>query len=156
MQYEVKQGQSIYDVAVLLYGDAQQSVRLCVDNNISISADITGLVLEYEANVKAQNITNNNVLTLVQVPPDEAYVIKQQQSNYDLCLHYGYTLDRYADFINDSALPASEVNNVGAEIVVTRQNNNLISYTFATLYDYEQPITQGIGWMTIGTTFIVG
>ena len=159
MLYEVKNGQSIYDVAVILYGDAQKAVKLCTDNGITITDSIDGVTLEYDANLKAQILINNTSTTYIQVPIDNSYVIRQNQSNYDLCLHYGYTLDGYSQFIKDSGLEASKVNNANVEIQVTKQNNNLINYNFATLYDDEQiipPTTSGIGWMTIGTTFIVG
>lgn len=159
MLYEVKNGQTIYDVAVICYGDAQKAVKLCVDNGISITDSIDGLSLEYNENLKEQIIVNNRAYTYIQVPTDNNYLIKQNQSNYDLCLHFGYTLDGYANFLKDSGLGANKVNNVGSQIVVTKQNDDLINYTFATLYDDEviiPPVTSGIGWMTIGTTFIVG
>ena len=59
MQYVVKSGLSIYDIAVLLYGDAQLSIKLCNDNNITITDNIDGLTLTYNENIKAQQITNN-------------------------------------------------------------------------------------------------
>jgi hypothetical protein len=159
MLYEVKNGEIIYDVAVICYGDAQKSVKLCTDNGITITDSIDGLKLVYDEKLKANIIARNNAYTYIQVPTDETYVIKQNQSNYDLCLHYGYTLDGYANFLKDSGLGANKVNNVGTQIVVTKQNDNLINYTFATLYDDENiipPILSGIGWMTIESTFIVG
>ena len=159
MQYEVKYGQTIYDVAVLLYGDAQLSVKLCNDNFIDINANIYGLILTYDENVKAQQITNNTSKTYVQVPINNTYFIKQLQSNYDLCLQFAYGLDNYVNFLSDTQLTADVIENYSQNISVTKQPSNLPNVIFATGLDVENivpPITSGIGWMTIGTTNIVG
>lgn len=159
MQYVVKDGLSIYDVAVLLYGDAQYSVRLCTDNGITITESIVGLTFTYDENVKGQQIVNNTATTYVQVPIDDSYVIRELQSNYDLCLQFGYGFDRYGEFLNKVGLGADIVNHVQSQIQVTKLNNNIGNIIFATLSDDvipTPPITSGIGWMTIGTTFIVG
>lgn len=159
MQYVVKDGLSIYDVAILLYGDAQLSVKLCTDNGITITDSIVGLALTYDENVKAQQIVNNTSKTYVQVPTDNTYQIRELQSNYDACIQLGYGLDKYGQFIALSGLPCDIINNVGTQIQVTKLPSNIGSNIFATLSDDvipPTPITSGIGWMTIGTTFIVG
>ena len=159
MQYEVKYGQSIYDVAVLLYGDAQFSVKLCSDNSIDINANIYGLSLTYDENIKAQQITNNTSKTYVQVPTNNNYFIKKLQTNYDLALQFAYGLDRYADFLSDTKLSADDVNNYSQNISVTKQPSNLPNVIFATGIGFDviaPPSGFGIGWMTIGTTNIVG
>jgi len=157
MQYEVKFGQSIYDVAVLLYGDAQLSVKLCSDNSIDINANIYGLVLTYDENIKAQQITNNTTKTYVQVPIDNTYFIKNLQTNYDLCLQFAYGLDNYGQFLSDTKLTANDIENYSQNILVTKQPSNLPNVIFATGLGFvETPSGFGIGWMTIGTTNIVG
>jgi len=137
MQYVVKNGLSVYDVAVLLYGDAQLSIKLCNDNNITITDNIDGLTLTYNENIKAQQITNNTAKTYIQVPINDSYVIRQLQSNYDLCMQFGYTLDNYGGFLSKTKLGAEKVNNVGFQIQVTKLNNNLSNTIFATLSDDE-------------------
>lgn len=159
MQYVVKDGLSIYDVAVLLYGDAQYSVKLCNDNGITITDTIVGLTLTYDENIRSQQIINNTQKTYVQVPIDDNYTIRELQSNYDLCLQFGYGFDRYGDFLTKVGLGADIVNHVQSQIQVTKLNNNFGNAIFATLSDDvipPTPITSGIGWMTIETTFIVG
>ena len=89
MEYEVKQGQTIYDVAIVCYGDAQKAIKLCVDNGITITDNIYGLKLIYNKNLKNQIIVNNTAKTYVQVPINDNYVIRELQSNYDLCLQFG-------------------------------------------------------------------
>ena len=158
MQYEVKFGQSIYDVAVLLYGDAQLSVKLCSDNSIDINANIYGLILTYDENVKAQQVTNNTTKTYVQVPIDNTYFIKDLQTNYDLCLQFAYGLDNYGQFLSDTKLTANDIENYSKNILVTKQPSNLPNVIFATGLGFIEtpPSGFGIGWMTIGTTNIVG
>jgi hypothetical protein len=158
MQYEVKFGQSIYDVAVLLYGDAQLSVKLCSDNSIDINANIYGLILTYDENIKAQQVTNNTTKTYVQVPIDNTYFIKDLQTNYDLCLQFAYGLDNYGQFLSDTKLTANDIENYSKNILVTKQPSNLPNVIFATGLGFVEtpPSGFGIGWMTIGTTNIVG
>ena len=158
MQYEVKYGQTIYDVAVLLYGDAQLSVKLCSDNSIDINANIYGLILTYDENVKAQQVTNNTTKTYVQVPIDNTYFIKDLQTNYDLCLQFAYGLDNYGQFLSDTKLTANDIENYSKNILVTKQPSNLPNVIFATGLGFVEtpPSGFGIGWMTIGTTNIVG
>jgi hypothetical protein len=158
MQYVVKDGLSIYDVAVLLYGDAQYSVKLCTDNGITITDSIVGLSLTYDDTIIGQILTNNKAITYVQVPTDNTYQIRENQSNYDVCIQLGYGLDRYGNFIALSGLPCDIINNVGSQISVTKLQTNVGNIIFATLSEDvipTPPITGGIGWMTIGTTFIV-
>jgi hypothetical protein len=158
MQYEVKYGQTIYDAAVLLYGDAQLSVKLCTDNSIDINANIYGLVLTYDENIKAQQITNNTTKTYVQVPINNTYFIKDLQTNYDLCLQFAYGLDNYGQFLSDTKLTANDIENYSQNILVTKQPSNLPNVIFATGLGFVEipPSGFGIGWMTIGTTNIVG
>ena len=155
MQYEVKFGQSIYDVAVLLYGDAQLSVRLCDDNFIDIDANIYGLTLTYDENIKAQQIVNNSAKTYVQVPTSNNYFIKQLQSNYDLCLQFAYGLDNYANFLEDTKLEADNIDNFNNIIFVTKQPSNLPNVIFATsLYiEVTPPPTGRIFDLTFDLTF---
>jgi hypothetical protein len=103
-------------------------------------------------------LTNNKAITYVQVPTDNTYHIRENQSNYDVCIQLGYGLDRYGNFIALSGLPCDIINNVGSQISVTKLQTNVGNIIFATLSEDvipTPPITGGIGWMTIGTTFIV-
>ena len=52
MQYEVKSGQSIYDVAVDAYGSVSYVVKLCQDNGIDLDSDIEHLSLIYDPAIK--------------------------------------------------------------------------------------------------------
>ena len=159
MQYEVKNGQTIYDVAVVVYGSPQYAVKLSVDNNIDITDAIDGLSLYYDEKIKANVIARSIVQSEVLSQPDNNYLIKSLQSIYDLALQFGYGLDRLVEFVSTTGMNYNNFSNAGQTIVVTQQNTDLPrNLNFATQEVYEQiiPITDGIGFMIIENTFIVG
>ena len=140
MQYVVKQGQVIYDVAVQLYGDAQYSVKLCTDNNISITDPIEGLTLTYDEFIKKNIIAAAIKQQNTPQQPDNSYYIKQTQSVYDLALQFGYGIDEVANFCQLTGLDITS-DSVGGQIIqVTKLPNNLpLNSIFATQF-YEQQV----------------
>jgi len=140
MQYVVKQGQVIYDVAVQLYGDAQYSVKLCTDNNISITDPIEGLTLTYDEFIKKNIIAAAIKQQNTPQQPDNSYYIKQTQSIYDLALQFGYGIDEVANFCQLTGLDITS-DSVGGQIIqVTKLPNNLpLNSIFATQF-YEQQV----------------
>ena len=140
MQYVVKNGQGIYDVAVLLYGDAQYSVKLCNDNGLTITDSIEGLTLTYDETIKpkveAAAIKQQNTPK----QPDNTYFIKQVQSVWDLALQFGYGLNRVAEFCQLTGLNISS-NAIGnQQIQVTKIATNVPSSTiFATQFGSDEP-----------------
>ena len=141
MQYVVKQGQVIYDVAVQLYGDAQYSVKLCTDNNISITDTIEGLTLTYDEFIKKNIIAAAIKQQNTPQQPDNSYYIKQTQSVYDLALQFGYGIDEVANFCQLTGLDITS-DSVGGQIIqVTKLPNNLpLNSIFATQFFQEQVV----------------
>jgi len=141
MQYVVKQGQVIYDVAVQLYGDAQYSVKLCTDNNISITDTIEGLTLTYDEFIKKNIIAAAIKQQNTPQQPDDSYYIKQTQSVYDLALQFGYGIDEVANFCQHTGLDITS-DSVGGQIIqVTKLPNNLpLNSIFATQFFDEQVV----------------
>jgi hypothetical protein len=141
MQYVVKQGQVIYDVAVQLYGDAQYSVKLCTDNNISITDAIEGLTLTYDEFIKKNIIAAAIKQQNTPKQPDNSYYIKQTQSVYDLALQFGYGIDEVANFCQLTGLNITS-DSVGGQIIqVTKLPNNLpLNSIFATQFFEEQVV----------------
>ena len=141
MQYVVKQGQVIYDVAVQLYGDAQYSVKLCTDNNISITDPIEGLTLTYDEFIKKNIIAAAIKQQNTPQQPDNSYYIKQTQSIYDLALQFGYGIDEVANFCQLTGLDITS-DSVGGQIIqVTKLPNNLpLNSIFATQFYEEQEV----------------
>jgi hypothetical protein len=134
MQYEIKQGQSIYDVAVLLYGDATYAVKLCNDNDLQISStDFTGVVVNYNEALKKFVLRPQIFIPKV---VDDNYLVRQQQSTYDLAIMFNYGIDNFAEFLQTVGLEASEINAANTTIQVTKQSGNVpLGVTFATLFD---------------------
>jgi hypothetical protein len=141
MQYVVKNGQVIYDVAVQLYGDAQYSVKLCTDNNITITDSIEGLTLTYDEFIKKNIIAAAIKQQNTPQQPDNSYYIKQTQSVYDLALQFGYGIDEVANFCQLTGLDITS-DSVGGQIIqVTKLPNNLpLNSIFATQFFEEQVV----------------
>lgn len=141
MQYVVKNGQGIYDVAVLLYGDAQYSVKLCVDNDITITDSIEGLTLTYDDKIKREVVSASIRQQNTPKQPDNSYYIKQNQSVWDLVLQFGYGLNRAVEFTQMADVDITS-NNIGGQIIqVTKIPNNIpFSTIFATQAPSEEPV----------------
>lgn len=144
MQYAVKKGQDIYAVAVQLYGDAQYAIKLCNDNGLTITDSIEGLTLTYDENLK--RIIVGNAIKQPQVPNTEnnSYFVKQLQNIYDLCLQFGYGLDRLVEFSQMVGVQLSQINISNQVFQVTKIRTNLPSgLIFATYSDEVTTIPSG-------------
>ena len=51
-EYKVLQGESIYNIAINLYGDVSYAFKIAKDNEISIDADLNGITLTYDDSIK--------------------------------------------------------------------------------------------------------
>jgi myo-inositol-hexaphosphate 3-phosphohydrolase len=141
MQYVVKNGQGIYDVAVLLYGDAQYSVKLCVDNDITITDSIEGLTLTYDDKIKREVVSASIRQQNTPKQPDNSYYIKQTQSVWDLVLQFGYGLNRAVEFTQMADIDITSTDIGGQIIQVTKIPNNIpFSTIFATQAPSEAPV----------------
>jgi hypothetical protein len=125
MQYVVKAGQGIYDVAIQLYGDAQYSVKLCTDNDLTITDSIEGLTLTYDDTIRRNVVSAAIKQQNTPQQPDNSYFIKQTQSVYDLALQFGYGLNRVAEFCQLTGLDITSTSVGGSEIQVTKIPNNI-------------------------------
>jgi hypothetical protein len=141
MQYVVKAGQGIYDVAIQLYGDAQYSVKLCTDNDLTITDIIEGLTLTYDDTVRRNVVSAAIKQQNTPQQPDNSYFIKQTQSVYDLALQFGYGLNRVAEFCQLTGLDITSTD-VGTQIIqVTKIPNNIpFGSIFATQSESEAPV----------------
>jgi hypothetical protein len=141
MLYAVKNGQDIYSVAVQLYGDAQYSVKLCTDNDLTITDSIEGLTLTYDDTIKRNVVAATIKQQNTPKQPDNSYFIKQTQSVYDLALQFGYGLNRVAEFCKLTGLDITSIDVSSVEIQVTKIPNNIpFGSIFATQSGSEAPI----------------
>ena len=137
MQYEVKDGESVYDVTVKLYGSVAYCVELCNDNGISLDSDIEHLILTYDAAVKDKVNPEFRINTITQ-PPNREYFIKERQSVCDLALMFGYGIERVTEFSNLYGWNLDTLDISGQTILVTKiktklsQFVNLNGISFAT------------------------
>jgi hypothetical protein len=128
MLYEVKQNEDIYDVTVKLYGSVSYCVKLCEDNDISLTDDIQHLTLVYDESVKSK-VNVEFRLNSIPSTVNNAYFIKETQSIYDLALMMGYGIDGIVNFMNASGLTDLDNNNIsGQEIFVTKIKTRLSQY----------------------------
>lgn len=98
MLYEVRDGESIYDVTVKVYGSVSYCVKLCEDNGIDLDTDISHLVLTYDSTIKNRVNVEFRINTITQ-PQSKEYFIKEKQSIYDLALMFGYGIERVTEFV---------------------------------------------------------
>jgi hypothetical protein len=141
MQYVVKAGQGIYDVAIQLYGDAQYSVKLCTDNDLTITDSIEGITLTYDDTIRRNVVSAAIKQQNTPQQPDNSYYIKQMQSVYDLALQFGYGLNRVAEFCQLTGLDITSTSVGGNKIQVTKIPNNIpFGSIFATQSESEAPV----------------
>lgn len=133
MQYEVKEGQSVYDVALLLYGDATFAVKLVNDNPDLLSLDnldIAYIVVSYDETIKPTIkpflIIDGSVIS----DKKPSYIIPNSQSIYDLAIMYGYGIENIVQFIQDTPqlLNIDNTDIAGIDILVTKKSTNLSNY----------------------------
>lgn len=127
MLYEVKEGESIYDVTVKLYGSVSYCVKLCEDNSISLDSDIAHLFLEYDASIKTLTNVEFRLNSITQVP-DKSYFIKEGQSIYDLALMFGYGIEGVAAFCQMHFSSLDELDISGQTILVTKIKTKLSQF----------------------------
>lgn len=85
--YKVKSGESIYNIALNLYGDVSYAFKLANDNDIAIDANIEGLTLMYDDSII------NTVLEPLIIPEPikknvvQTYISRFGQSIFDISLN---------------------------------------------------------------------
>lgn len=87
-QLFVKNGQSVYDVALACYGDPVAIYDLAAENptlNIGATSDLSGITITYTPRVKSS--ANKEVIKNVD-PPNKVVTIKDDQNVFDLALQY--------------------------------------------------------------------
>lgn len=84
MNYKALDGQSIYDVTALLYGDLGYVGKILVDNNLTLSSSLSGVNILYNETVK--NIPAFKINPSPEENLNKTYKAKEGQSWYDLAL----------------------------------------------------------------------
>lgn len=98
-QYTIKQGQSIFDVAVDIYGDISYSIPLIVRNpeleDVS-NTDIAGMVIEYDE----VTTTPFKPVKIVETTVFNSVTISKDQTVEDIALQLYGTIEMVFDVIN--------------------------------------------------------
>lgn len=168
--YRVLSGQNVYDVALLLYGSASAVGKLCVDNNIGYDTVLNGgdtLIWDKSYQI----ITPNQIDTTLKTPANYGYYTGMYgQTIFDVCLiTYGKyeLLSKLCDENGITSFDNIQANGITFKFDLDFVNDKkLFAYlrklgtgfggTEYIVPNPPPPVTSGIGWMTIGTTNIVG
>lgn len=101
--YTIKYGESIFDVAIKLYGDSSYSLEL-VNNNPSLislnNANITGLTIQYNPVI---NTEFKPVITSESVK-QKLVTIRENQNLFDISLQEFGTIERVFDIISKTGI----------------------------------------------------
>jgi len=128
MQYEVKNGETIFDVAVNVYGSVAYCVKLAEDNSIDLFTDITNYSLYYDPLIK-NKVNIEFRINTIPAQVDNSYFIKKNQSIYDLALMFGYGIENVVDFVKQYNFDS--LDNIfisGTTFNVTKVNTKLSNY----------------------------
>jgi hypothetical protein len=169
--YTVLNGQSVYDVTLLLYGNPEAVVKLCDDNNIGIDSVLSGgdtLIWD----TTYQFITPKQIDTVLKTPAKYGYYTGMYgQTIFDVCLITYGKYELLSKLCADNGIISFD--NISANGITFKydldivNDNKLFAYLrklgtgfggteYLPIIPPPPPIEYGIGWMTIGTTFIVG
>lgn len=119
MNYTVKQGQSIFDVAILAYQDASNIVALLKDNpDISINDDLTGIEVEFTPSV----VTQKEVIKTVKEVKANV-TINSSQSVFDIALQYYGSAENVVRFLKENRA-VDNINGDPTGISLNYQLNN--------------------------------
>ncbi len=131
MQYVIKSNQNIYDVALLLYGDANYCIKLIEENPLLINLsnqNIANISVVYDASIKPtikpSLIVSNSVIS----DKKPEYLIKKGQSIYDLAIMWGYGIESILNFIKDSSLSNLIESQENKTIFVPKINTNISNF----------------------------
>ena len=129
MQYEIKSGESIIDVAVKLYGSQSYVIKLIQENEVLqyiTNTSLNGVVVTYDETLRGNIDANLNGLNQVKPIIDNSYFIKGNQSLYDLSTQYGYGIDKIIEFIQVVGIANLNVQEIqGKTINVTKRNEKI-------------------------------
>jgi hypothetical protein len=85
--YKVKQGETIYNIALNLYGEVSYAFKLANDNDIAIDANIDGLTLVYDDAVKDTVLEPLIIPEPIKKNVIQTYVSRFGQSIFDISLN---------------------------------------------------------------------
>ena len=137
-QYKILEGENLYIVSVKLYGSVDYVMKLAIDNNIEdITADLSGLVVEYDETIKSEVMQTLVLKTGAEQSKTKTFKGRQGQSIFDICLVTTGDLESIVTLIKGSTMEniTDIVNGVTFSYELT--NNALKQYADKNKYIYQ-------------------
>lgn len=125
MTITVKNGQTIFDVAIIAYQDASRVYDLISENPEieSIMSDLTGMTLNY---TEAVVTTKEAVKIITDTKPN--VTIRQTQSMFDIALQYYGSADKVLEVVNDNNLESIMSDPTGISLNYNLSNEYVPKY----------------------------
>jgi len=155
-EYKVLNGETIQDVTVKLYGSIDYQFLLISQNNISISTDITDLILKYDDSIITtipNNIQANNAISTTQ----NSVLGVEGQSIFDVAIQTQGTMDNVIELMDSNNISFIQLNSVKSKVIIYYENKikNRLIYNFMQNLGTSagSTITQNVGGGSFNGSF---
>lgn len=111
-------GETIYDIALKLYGSVDASVKLVLDNDVELMDDFEGVELTYDTDYKETNVVPLVTIKLPSENLSQTYRPTDFQSIFDVALQLSGNLGNVVEIVHNSTL-----NNINTDIKITDSFN---------------------------------
>ena len=124
MKLIIKDGQSIFDIALIAYQDASRVYDLISTNPIeNINSVLTGITVNYTESRPLQN-----EIFVSQKSPNKPIIINFTQSIFDVAIQYYGSVENVYSFIKENGLENIKSNPVGTKLKYTINNTYVPIY----------------------------
>mgnify|MGYP000893375570 CR=1 FL=1 len=131
MQYVIKDNETVFDAAIMLYGRSEFALKLIKENSDLISFDSfpAGVVIEYDAEFKQEMLQFFPLPTAPVNTEIPIYQILTNQSAYDLSVMWGYGIERMVEFMQSAGIDGLLDQDLsGQTFQLSKLNTNLSNY----------------------------
>lgn len=106
VNYKVQFGESVFDLAIKLYGDISYSVKLMNENsNITgLSMDLEGMTIVYDSDFKKTAVTPLVINVTKKINIAQSYQPTDYQTIFDIALMLNGSFDGIVDLIRNSTI----------------------------------------------------
>jgi len=126
-KYKVKDGETIWTVANLLYGSVSYAFRLASDNGIEINDTILGLELDYEEGVK-ETVLQPLIVNEINENAPQIYIGLSNQTIFDIGNMTVGGLESIVSLLRSSDMLGINEDATGKQFVFTDTKNAVKKY----------------------------
>lgn len=126
-KYKVKDGETIWTVANLLYGSVFYAFKLARDNSIEINDTILGLELEYEEWVK-ETVLQPLIVNEINENAPQIYIGLSNQTIFDIAMMTVGGLESIVSLLKSSTMLAINEDATGKQFGFTDTKNSVKKY----------------------------